>query len=72
MRCFIKLQRITFQFVAIVGVEEQFHVGSNEDEPGSADEMIKHSISTRWLKTFGRIVSFTIAFNRLITLLKKV
>ena len=54
-----------FQFVAVVGVEGQFHVGSSEDEPGPTSKMMKHSTSTRLLKTFGRIESFTIAFNLL-------
>ena len=69
MWCFI--HRIAFQFVAIVVVEGQFHIGSTEDEPRPTGKMIKDSTSTRWLKTCGRIVPFTIAFNRL-TLLKNV
>ena len=68
----MKLQQSTFQLVATVGVEGQFHVGSNEEEPEPTGKMIRHLTFTRWLKTFGRIVSFTIAFNRRITLLKKV
>ena len=54
-----------------MGVEGQFHVCSNKDEPGLTGKMIKHSTSTRWLKTCGRIVSFTIAINCL-ALLKKI
>ena len=68
---FIELQRITFQFIAIVGVNGKFHVSSNEDEPGPTCKMTKHSTSARLLKTLSRLESFTIAFNRL-TLLKKV
>ena len=60
-----------FQFVAIVGVEGQFHIGSNEDKPGPAGKMMRHSTSTRLLKTLGCIESFMIAFSRL-TLLEKV
>ena len=56
--------------MAIAVVEGQFHVGSNEDEPGPTDKIIKHSTSTRLLKTLDRIESFTIAFNCL-ELLKK-
>ena len=48
---FVKLQRITFQFVAIVGAQGQVHVGSKMDEPGPTGKMIKHSTSTRLLKT---------------------
>ena len=70
MLSFIKLQRITFQFVAIAGVEGQFHVGSNGDEPGPTGKMMEHATSTLLLKTLSRIESFTIAFNRL-ALLKK-
>ena len=72
MWCFV--HRIAMDYVSVyatVGAEGQFHVGSNEDEPGPTGKMIKHSTSTRLLKTFGRIKSFTIAFNRL-ALLKKV
>ena len=43
---------------------------TKEDKPGSTGKMVKHSTSTRLLKTLGRIESVTIAFNRL-TLPKK-
>ena len=60
-----------FQFVAIVVVEGQFHVGSSKNESGPTGKTIKYSTSARLLKTLGRIESLKIAFNRL-TLLKKV
>ena len=51
-------------------VEGQFHVGSHKDEPGPTGKMMKHSTSTRLLKTLGRIEAFTIAFSHP-TLLKE-
>ena len=70
---FIELQGIAFQFVAIVEAEGQYHFGSNKDEPGPTGrlkKMIKHSTSTRFLKTLGRTEYFTIAFSRLTSLKK--
>ena len=36
----MELLRIAFQFIAIVRVEVQFHVGNNEDEPGPTGKLL--------------------------------
>ena len=43
-----------FQFVAIVRIEKQFYIGSNEDEPGPTGKVIKHLTSSRLLRTVDR------------------